>query len=388
MGNKGYVTAAGIEAIEEFVSKTGVLQNVWKRNKAFVERRLRGDDIQLAVPTVSTAIRNRALKSLVTEYPQEEFIASDADRQLAIKHGQAYAYAKYIDRGPNDATRNAVMKKTNAYRYALYIDNGPRDDTRAAAIKQGYGYLYARYVDRGPRDDTRLSAIKTGGYFAYRYARYVDRCPRSDTRREACRHKYGYQYARYVDDCRRSDTARASGSYAVAYAKYFDSGCPTAETRAAARKSSWVTLLKYILQIEGGRTATLEPSILDEYRNLVCSSGFRTGVIDYAELVDKGPHDLTRQTACRQGQGFAYAQRVDKGPHDLTRLASNEMAINYALEIDKKPHPVTLLLCLKHRNDLGYHRSTEQLDRYLSAFGGPQCWMTEYLRTPESGEHK
>lgn len=314
-----------------------------------------------------TILRRRNLKSTLSfgDSKLASVNGTDALRELAIETGQAYYYAKYVEKKPHPDTRLGAIREGNAYPYARYVDESSRDDTREGAIRERRGYYYARYVDKGPRADTREAACRENK--GYQYARRVDQAPNDCTRQNACKRVLGYYYAKYVDKCRRPDTALASGDFCVEYAELFDNGQPTEETRKASiRKNAAYLTFRYALEIEKGPN--------DLVRKTICNRGNGYIAMRYAEKVDKVARADTRLAASLDGYALQYAE-FEKAPHDITRYYCS-LPLKYAKEIDCGPHPVTYANLLATR---GESRLVSELAEYLLLFGDPEQWLAKWL---------
>lgn len=84
----------------------------------------------------------------------------------------------------------------------------------------------------------------------------------------------------------------------------------------------------------------------DAVRSTICALGNSHVAVQYALDIDKGPHDDTRNTACKNASSaYRYAKEIDKCPRDDTRKAAcgtdYVYAYFYACYVDKGPHDST-----------------------------------------------
>lgn len=369
------LTSKSIEALDTFVPNTK-FSSLWKRSRRDITRYCVQQSHEELQNYLKTAICNRGLLAFVRANRNVSFVSTDELRKLAVASGQAYTYARYIDKGPHPLTREKCMK-TCPYLYARYVDKGPSDDSRKAAVEKGDGYRYARYVDQCGREDTRKGQ-------GYHYARDVDKCPHDETRRGACKERRGYAYAKNIDKCGRTDTARTSSDNPTGYSKRFNDSVPTPHTRSAVKRSRYPEMARYITEIEiphfmnatGSTAATFWQTPLGAmYRKLACKEF--NNIINFVTKVEQAPHDITRKATCEcMYSAMDYA--LFEGPHDLTRRSiSPENALEYARKVDKGPHPVTFFACL----DLWYEnhpRRRNDVFKYIREFGQPSEWISNW----------
>lgn len=82
----------------------------------------------------------------------------------------------------------------------------------------------------------------------------------------------------------------------------------------------------------------------DNARLMICDHGTPDMAFEYAKLVDKAPHPLTRVAASRAGDlALRYALEIDGRPNEVTRkgACAHGLAFQYAEKVDKVYHPDT-----------------------------------------------
>lgn len=279
-------------------------------------------------------------------------------------HG-AYHYAIEIDKGPHPVTRSGAAKNpTTACLYATDIDRYPHPELVAAwpgkisvdptdydlvePVVESTAAPVQEAVKRQPGDEHC-----TDSYLTYCNAMAAVSQARRDggtdeLRRLASQHEAAaYHYALSVDGGPHPVTwagVSKNFEYATYYAKYIDR-YPRQEYI-----NEWPD--SYISQ-QTAKDWIPEPTIADEEAELLDES--HNGAVfesltpeqrardAYYKAAVEGPSDDTRRIASiKSDWAYLYAYNIDKGPHPVTRdSACNSVgsAVAYALHVDRYPHP-------------------------------------------------